>query len=248
MSLFPEAMTMALLAIFGLVLALVLQYYERVKIVSEEYDEARDIVSATVLTFKDELQQQDRQLSDINNEIAMLKSDKTKEQTGQIDEVISDLGKLKERLLQMEKTTELSTQELIELKEHFEDLSKVQREVKAQVETLDERYRGLLPENEAQEVTPIVSNTSLSRLHLTEREILHMLITEGPKPATEIQRRIGKTREHAARLMRKLYDQGLVLREEDKRPYIYTVSDKVRELMREPAGEGKASETANQQD
>jgi predicted transcriptional regulator len=75
-----------------------------------------------------------------------------------------------------------------------------------------------------------------------------MLITEGPKPATEIQRRIGKTREHAARLMRKLYDQGLVLREEDKRPYIYTVSDKVRELMREPAGEGKASETANQQD
>lgn len=247
MSLFSDAMTVALSAIFGLVLTLVLQYYEHVKVVSKEYEDAKEVVSTTVLAFRDELQQQSQQLGDINNEIEVLKFIKANQQAGHIDEVISDLEKLKGRLLQIESTAELSAQELKELKESLEGLSKIQMEMKTQVETLDERYRGLLPETEARQVAPIVSNAILSHLHPTERGILHMLLTEGPKPATEIQQRIGKTREHAARLMRKLYDQGLVLREEDRRPYIYTVSEKVRELLREPAGEGKASETANQQ-
>jgi len=241
-------MTIALSAVFGIVLTLVLQYYKHVKIVSKEYEEAKEVVSTTVLTFRDELQQQAQQLNDMNNEVEMLKSIKIKPQFDQISEVISDLGKLKERLLQIEGTIELSTQEFKGLKESLESLSKIQKEIKAQVEALDERYRGLLPETEAQQVTPIVSSTILSDLHSTERQILHMLITEGPKPATEIQRRIGKTREHAARLMRKFYDEGLVLRDEDKRPYIYAVSDKVRKLVKEPAGEGKTSETTNQQD
>lgn len=246
MSLFSEGMTAALSAIFALVLILVTQYYKHVKVVSEKYEEASELVSATVLTFRSELQQQSKQLSDMSNEVVVLKSVKAKERVSQFDEVISDLGELKERLSQMERATGLSSQELIDLKESFENLSKMQGEVKTEIDALNERYRGLLPENEAREIVPIVSNTSLSRLHLTEQEILHMLITEGPKPATEIQRRIGKTREHAARLMRKLYDQGLVMREEDKRPYIYTVSDKVRELVKEPVDESKSSETSNQ--
>lgn len=53
-----------------------------------------------------------------------------------------------------------------------------------------------------------------------EEEVVRMLL-EGPKTAREIQHAIGRSREHTARLLKRLFDWGYVLRDEMKRPFVY---------------------------
>ncbi len=55
------------------------------------------------------------------------------------------------------------------------------------------------------------------------KEILDLL-ADGPKTSREIERAIGKSREHTARLMKRLYDMGYIKRDESVRPYRYTLA------------------------
>lgn len=56
----------------------------------------------------------------------------------------------------------------------------------------------------------------------TERAILELL-GAGPKTAPEIQRQLGRSREHTARVLKQLYGRGLVTRVETARPYVYRI-------------------------
>lgn len=50
------------------------------------------------------------------------------------------------------------------------------------------------------------------------------IIQEGPKTSREIEKRLGMSREHTARLMKRLYEMGYVIRDESKRPYKYMLA------------------------
>jgi hypothetical protein len=54
--------------------------------------------------------------------------------------------------------------------------------------------------------------------------ILKMLI-EKPRTSREIQHSVGRTREHTSRLMKKLYDSKLVLRDSNSKPFKYSITD-----------------------
>ena len=54
--------------------------------------------------------------------------------------------------------------------------------------------------------------------------ILKMLI-ERPRTSREIQHSVGRTREHTSRLMKKLYDSKLVLRDSNSKPFKYSITD-----------------------
>jgi len=47
----------------------------------------------------------------------------------------------------------------------------------------------------------------------------------------DIEVTLGKSREHASRLMKKLFEDGLVGRDASARPYRYTIADKGRERV-----------------
>ena len=66
----------------------------------------------------------------------------------------------------------------------------------------------------------------LDRLTPTERETLQVL-KEGPLHAPELGRRVNKSREHMARLMKRLYLEGYVDRETDRPPFRYKLNDKL---------------------
>ena len=61
-------------------------------------------------------------------------------------------------------------------------------------------------------------------------------ITEGPMTSRDIEMILGKSREHVSRLMKKLFEDGFVGRDETTRPYRYTITDKGRERV--GSGEG----------
>lgn len=52
------------------------------------------------------------------------------------------------------------------------------------------------------------------------------LITEKPMTSRDIQVTIGRTREHTSRMMKKLYEDGLVERDMQTKPFTYKITEK----------------------
>jgi predicted transcriptional regulator len=65
---------------------------------------------------------------------------------------------------------------------------------------------------------------------ITTRDLIQML-TEKPRTSGEIRERFGITREHAARLLKGLFDKKLVVRNDANKPYVYELTDAGRQLL-----------------
>ena len=65
----------------------------------------------------------------------------------------------------------------------------------------------------------------------TELQVLTLLATEGPKSAPEIGRSVARSREHTARLMKKLYQEGYIRRDQTRIPFKYSVVEKVKQTF-----------------
>ena len=70
------------------------------------------------------------------------------------------------------------------------------------------------------------------KLGVTEIEALRLVFEgRGKISAKEIQQRIGRTREHTARMMNSLFHDGLVERDVTARPFSYSITEKGRDLL-----------------
>jgi len=72
---------------------------------------------------------------------------------------------------------------------------------------------------------------TMAALTDTEIAVLEMLSKEGAKTAPEIKERVHLSREHTARLMKKLYEEGYLEREAGKIPFKYTIKKEMENLM-----------------
>jgi DNA-binding MarR family transcriptional regulator len=68
----------------------------------------------------------------------------------------------------------------------------------------------------------------------TELQVLALLSEQGAKSAPEIGQVIGRSREHSARLMKKLFQEGYVRRDQTRIPFRYSVVERVRASFRKP--------------
>ncbi|MGO9644525.1 MAG: MarR family transcriptional regulator [Candidatus Bathyarchaeia archaeon] len=66
----------------------------------------------------------------------------------------------------------------------------------------------------------------------TEIQVVNILSEEGPKAAPELGKRLNKSREHMARLMKKLYLEGYVDRESNHAPFRYRLSEKLQSTLK----------------
>jgi DNA-binding CsgD family transcriptional regulator len=78
---------------------------------------------------------------------------------------------------------------------------------------------------------PFGRENALGPLTNTELQILKLLANEGGKTSSDIKEKIKLTREHTARLMKKLYTQGYVERRTEKMPYIYQLKKEMEGLL-----------------
>jgi len=89
-------------------------------------------------------------------------------------------------------------------------------------------------------VTPVIKSVIITdkkdgvgddvALHLnTVNSILKML--EVPLTSREIQGKIKKSREHTSRLLKKLYSENIVIRDETTRPFRYKITNEGRKLL-----------------
>ncbi len=78
----------------------------------------------------------------------------------------------------------------------------------------------------------------------TELQVLTLLAEEGPKSAPEIGRLVGRSREHSARLMKRLYEEGYVRRDQTRIPFRYSLVERVRAGFKKAEAKDEAPEEA----
>ena len=148
------------------------------------------------------------------------------EATGQLRDAIGILSNDSTALGSSEVTLESKFQEL---EKSLEGLLSQHRQMLQELDHV--RSSPVAPVSQSRAILP--EDTVLERLTPTERQTLQIL-TEGPLPAPELGRRLNKSREHMARLMKRLYLEGYVDREADRPPFRYKLNDKLRSSLGGP--------------
>lgn len=76
----------------------------------------------------------------------------------------------------------------------------------------------------------MVEDKGLNKNQNTISSILKLL-SQSPMTAREIQVNTKKSREHTSRLMKRLYNESLVTRDIDNKPFLYKITDEGRRLL-----------------
>jgi predicted transcriptional regulator len=127
-----------------------------------------------------------------------------------------------------EETSRWFTQETVSSPTHYsaEDAGQVPHSQYPASKTIGQRSN---PASASSNIAPVDR-----RPGSTEMEALR-IVSEGLGRITakEIQQKIGRTREHTARMMNSLYHEGLVERDVTARPFSYRITQKGRDALNE---------------
>ncbi len=78
---------------------------------------------------------------------------------------------------------------------------------------------------------PVEGENILQQITGTELDVLKMIVDLGEGTVPDVKDVIGKTREHTARLLKKLYEKGYIDRNTSSMPYRYSIRKEIRELI-----------------
>ena len=115
------------------------------------------------------------------------------------------------------------------IKKEIINLSKTQQGIHKQLTSIEERANA--PEPLKIDITGEEKKPSIE-LTETENQIIQFLLDDGPKAAPVVEKKIEKTREHTARLMKKLWEEGFIERDTHKIPFIYRANDRLKEDLK----------------
>jgi len=189
------------------------------------YREARQLLSAMVGSLSARIQRNEALVTELSDQVQALGANPTRlrEETELADKErlltymqdwVDNVKRFVDKLDMLQKNLKDTEKQFEELRTHVSRLA-VAQQVEA---TADGTSVG------------VVTDGTLTKLTPTERQVLELLIS-GPKAAPEIGRLMTKSREHTARLMKSLFEQGFVERETNRQPYEYRLNQKVREAM-----------------
>jgi predicted transcriptional regulator len=229
----------ALLTIIGLLLAVTagaaIQYYRLIRKAHSEYDKARGIVEDVVTSFNRELRRETGKMDSIAYKIEgnASKLDTVEKRVDNAEKRISPVDAQLSAVLEGNQRV---TTGLTEANTKMRDLEESQTTLKAEIVDLREQVQRLsvAPELKIEQVIPIKRDKAMASLTDTEIVVLEMLAAEGAKTAPEIKERVQLSREHTARLMKKLYEEGYLERETGKIPFKYNVKKEMERLLKKP--------------
>lgn len=227
----------------------------------KEYQKAKDFLGDIVLSFGRELKRESekfdsmvtkvegsistadasyRRTERLENKIEPLETqimalNQTQQET--IEKITANLAENIQNNINFK--TEL-TNERATLQTKLQDITAIQEALKNKITVLEEQIQKVsIASNAVQEgrtevvlpPVPIKRDKALAALTVTEIAVLEMLLKEGAKTAPEIKERVSLSREHTARLMKKIYEEGYVEREAGKIPFRYTIKKEMEALL-----------------
>lgn len=213
--------------------AAAIEYYRYLRRAQREYERAKAAVDDIVLSFNRQFKREAEKLEVIAYKVESIAS-KT---SGTLD-IAKDFGKRMDAVEMKAKADVESAGRVVERLDYVEgrlrDVGTSQGTITRKLADLEEKARQMpvAPETGLEAVIPIRREKAMAQLTDTELSVLEMLASEGPKTAPEIKERVKLSREHTARLMKKLYEQGYLERETGKIPFRYSVKKEMEKLLK----------------
>lgn len=224
---------------FAIVIGAAIEYYKQLVKLIEEYSKVKEAFNDMVLSFSRELKRTAENLNDVIHkaDIAFSRSSDAIKKAEDIERKITILD---EKISITPDGMKGIIKRLEEAEGKLDDIVASQDTLKKQITILEEKTQKLAetPEQNVEAVIPIKREKALAPLTETELKVIELLAAEGPKTAPEIKERIKLSREHTARLMKKLYAEGYLERDSSKIPFIYSVKKEMENIL-------KKNETSN---
>lgn len=215
------------------------EYYSQVRKAQKEYEKARSVVEDIVRSFHRELKREAEELDHLAFKIegTFARADESLTKAENVEKKITPLEEQVNTVSQsLRQASSSILAGLTNLETKIKDIESTQETVKAKVAGFDEQIQKLVsaPEisPEPSPVMPIKRDKAMAALTETEIQVLEMLSAEGPKTAPEIKERVHLSREHTARLMKKLYEEGYLEREAGKIPFKYSIKAEMEKLLK----------------
>lgn len=235
-------MTEVLLILVGVLLAVTfgaaVEYYRQLRRVQKEYEKAKEAVEDIVLSFNRQLKREAEKLELVAYKVEA-NSSKSDKALKRAEEVEKRLFALETKISVKLKDGEKTLIRLDEIDNKVRDVVASQEALAAKISDVEKQAQqfSMIPEAKVEAVIPIKREKALAPLTETELSVLEMLAMEGPKTAPEIKDRIKLSREHTARLMKKLYEEGYLERDTSKIPFKYRVKKEMEKLLRKAESE-----------
>jgi hypothetical protein len=217
------------------------EYYRQIRKAQKEYEKARDFVEDIVLSFNRELKREADKLDLITFKVegnsakadtSLKKIDNVEKRIKPFEEQISVITQKISQTFSQYNTSILSGLTGLELK--IKDIEATQETLRIKIVGFEDQIqKNTVAPPEIRNDLPITLKRDKTMAALTDTEIavLEMLSKEGAKTAPEIKERVHLSREHTARLMKKLYEEGYLEREAGKIPFRYTIKKEMEKLM-----------------
>jgi predicted transcriptional regulator len=222
----------AAVLVLGAVVVLV-EYIRKLHEAQREYDSAKDATQDIILSFNRQLKRVAEQLERVAYKVEA-NSSRSERALGKGEEVEKQVQSLVQKLNVSLANSEGTSASLLELGSKLHDVILSHEALASKVSSIEEQTKQLPVSSEAnvEAVIPIRRDKALAPLTPTELTALETLATEGPKTAPEIKWRIKLSREHTARLMKKLYEEGYLERDPSKIPFKYSVKKEMERLLK----------------
>ena len=225
-----------LLMLIGVLLAATLvasvEYYRQIRKAQKEYEKARQAVEDIVLSFNRELKREADRLELVAYKVegSRAKADASIKRVEIIEQKISPIES-KVRVIAENDEGVLS--KIVEVDQKTRNIEAANQSLNSKIVELEEQVQKLsiVPEIKREPVLPIRRDKAMAALTDTEVIVLEMLSAEGLKTAPEIKDRIQLSREHTARLMKKLYEKGYLERETGKIPFRYSIKTEMKKFL-----------------
>jgi len=231
----------ALLILVGVLCALTIgaacEYYRRLCKAQAEYEKAKGMVDDVVLSFNRQLKREAGKLETVAYRVEAGSS--------KVDGALRRVSDIEKKFPPLENGANVVADQskkllarLDEVDRKVHDITASQEILKTRILSLEDQARQLsmIPEAKVDAVIPIKRDKAMASLTDTELSALEMLASEGPKTAPEIKEHVKLSREHTARLMKKLYEEGYLERDANKIPFRYSIKKEMEKLLKKPEG------------
>jgi archaellum component FlaC len=194
-----------------------------------------------VLSFNRELKREADKLdliafkvegSSAKADISLKKIDNVEKRIKPFEEQIGVITQTISQTTSKNNTNFLSGLTNLELK--IKDIETTQETLRVKITGFEEQIQKITVaplESRNDPVIMLKRDKAMAALTDTEISVLEMLSNEGAKTAPAIKEKVHLSREHTARLMKKLYEEGYLEREAGKIPFRYTIKKEMANLM-----------------
>jgi DNA-binding MarR family transcriptional regulator len=214
------------------------EYYRHVRKAQKEYEKAREALEDIVLSFNRELKREADRLELVAYKVEGSTA-KANSSLKRVESIEQKIAPIESKVSAIHGNDETVLSKIAEFDNKTHDIEVVQQTLKTKITELETQVQKFaeFPEIRREPVIPIRRDKAMAALTDTEVIVLEMLSVEGPKTAPQIKDRVRLSREHTARLMKKLYEKGYLERETGKIPFRYSIKEEMKKFLNKAESE-----------